>query len=436
MTVARIDRLLSDPPRLLVVGAWAVAIMAWALTLVVQYLHPVLPGDSWQSQGHLVDFRDTVWVPGRFLWSGGNPYDTPALLSTYPWTQGLPVYAPEWFLLAAPLSLLPYLVANVVYQVVGLAVAIVLVRLILRWTLPRYVAIGIPVGVLWFCVWAAGRYALANVSTALVVLGLVLALRGVWLARSDPTGPMRAATACGVALTLLKPTYGLLVVVVVIAGRRFDAAWRGVLAMLVASLPALVASVIASGGPSGFVAALLRNLDWSTSPDAATGLSSPFNVSIDFVSQLARLGSVPPGWVQLAVPLVACAAAAWVARRAQTLLVLTAGVTTLLLLGFVHQFYDLIALLLPFAVGLGCVVDGRMNGRIGYLIWILAALPTLHIHRLTTAVVPGLTTTAADRFDTTVMLIACVASVATTLRRDPSAAHLDSEATAVTGSSS
>ncbi|MBA3844777.1 MAG: hypothetical protein H0X39_19525, partial [Actinobacteria bacterium] len=366
--------------RWLAVALWLLAAAAWAGFLVFQFAHPVLPGQDWRSQGQLVDFRDTVWVPGRYLLAGGDPYDTPVLLEAYPWTQGLPLYLPAWFLLATPVSLLPYLASNALYQLLGLAAGLLFIRLVLVTALAaaplQWRILGLPLGLLWLCGWASGRYALANVSTALVAIGFVLVVRGVRLAWTDP-GAAQVATAVGVGLTLLKPTFGLLMVVVAVAGRRYDAAWRGVLGAAVASLPALVVCVIASGGAGGFLLAVSHNLTWSTSPDAATGLFSPFNVSIDLVSQLARAGVIVPGVVQIAVPVLACGLAAYVAARTRTLLVLATGVGALMLLGFVHQFYDLIILLLPVAAGLD-LVRRRALAPLTGTTWLAASLPTVH----------------------------------------------------------
>lgn len=418
-----IRRVLAHPPRPLVATLWVLAVLALAVSLVVQYVNPVLPGEPWQSQGQLVDFRDSVWTPGRYLLSGGNPYDTATYLAAVPWTQGLALYAPAWLLVSVPLAPLPYLVANAIYQVLGITVVLVLIRVVLRWTLPRFVAVGTPIAVVWLVVWAAGRYALANVSTALVVLGVVLVLRGVWLRRTADATPddrkhdlATGATSIGVALAMLKPQFGLVMVVVALAGRRWDAAWRGVLGLGLASTPVLVACVAASGGVSGFVDGIRSNLARSTSAESAAGLTSPLNVSIDLLGQVGRLGVDPPPAVRLAVPLIALAVAAWLVVRSRSLIVLTAGVTATLLLGFIHQFYDLLVLVLPLCVGIAWIADRRRVSRLDRCRWLFAAFPTVHVHRVSTNVVPGLTTTWADRIDTAVLLVTLVLCLAATAR--------------------
>jgi hypothetical protein len=407
----------TDPARSTLIALWAAAVVALAISLLVQYLHPVMPGESWQSQGQLVDFRDSVWTPGRYLLSCGNPYDTAAYLRAVPWTQGLALYAPAWLLFGVVLGPLPYLVANAIYQAIGIIVVLLLIRTVLRLTLPRFVAVGMPIGVVWLVVWAAGRYAFANASTALVVLGVVLVLRGAWLTKQRVDADVRFTMALGVALSLLKPQFGLFMVVVALAARRWDAVWRGVVGLSIVSLPFAAACVVASGGPAEFVAGISSNLARSTSSASAVGLDSPFNVSIDLISQLARFGIDAPSSVRLLVPLAAMALAAWIVIRSRTLITLTTGVLTVVLLGIVHQFYDLLVLILPLCVGIGWLAERRAVTRVDRATWLLVSLPTVHVHRVTTTVIPGFTTTAADRLDTFVLLAALALTVVELCRR-------------------
>jgi Glycosyltransferase family 87 len=408
----------SEPARWLLVLLWAAALVALAISLWIQYRDPVLPGDPWQTQGQLGDFRDSVWTPGGYLLGGHNPYDTGTYLRDVPWTQGLALYAPAWLLVGLSLGWLPFLLANALYQVLGIAVCLVLVRTVLRLTLPRFVAIGTPIGMVWLVVWAAGRYALSNVSTALVVLGVILVLRGVWLARvGTPALELRTSMAIGVGLAMVKPQFGLIVLVVALAAGRWDAVWRGLVGLSVLSLPPAIACVVASGGPAGFLAGIGSNLDRSTSAESAVGLDSPFNVSIDLIGQLGRLGIDAPTWVRLAVPVLAFALVWWMVRRSPSLIVLSTGVCTVLLLSFVHQFYDLMILLLPLGVGIGWLAEHRAVSVADRLRWLCAAFPTVHVHRISTTVVPGLTTTGADRIDTGVLIVGFLLSLAATLRR-------------------
>lgn len=397
------------PPRGVVAALWVLAVAAQLAHLATQFSAPLLPGDPWQLARPLLDYRDTVWVPGNHLLSGANPYDTDAQLAAYPWAQGLRLYAPAWLLLAVPLGALPYLLGGLVYQLFGVAAVLVLIRVVVRLTMPGFVAVATPAALIGLTVVAPGRYALENLSSALVALGVVLVLRGIWLGGIWPARdrrPATALTATGVALSLIKPQFGLIVLVVALAGRRLDAVWRGVLALAAASLPVVVACVVASGGFGGFLAAVRGNLDYSTSPEATTGLLSERNVRIDVVGQLGRLGYESPGWLQLAVLVVTTAIAAWLAARSRSLLVLTAGVAAAMLLGFVHEPYDMILLFLPLCAGLGAVLDRQPLAGLERAAWVCVGLASVHVHRVSTTLVPGLTGTGADRIDTALLLVA------------------------------
>lgn len=69
----------------------------------------------------LVDFRDSVWLPVLHFMDGGIPWDRPSFTGTYPEVQFYPLYVPSYWWLTAPLLLLPYRAAAVLWT--GLLVA-------------------------------------------------------------------------------------------------------------------------------------------------------------------------------------------------------------------------------------------------------------------------------------------------------------------------
>jgi hypothetical protein len=130
------------------------------------------------------------------------------------------------------------------------------------------------------------------------------------------------------------------------------------------------------------------------------------------------------------VPLAALAVTAWIVLRSRTLIVLSTGVCCALLLGFVHQFYDLLVLILPLCVGLEWILHARPVALLDRARWLLASLPTVHVHRVSTNVVPGFTTTGADRFDSLVLIMSLLLSLGATMRsrRQPASARSEVEA--------
>ena len=69
------------------------------------------------------DFRDTVWLPIRYLWAGGNPYEAAAYLRWAPAdASAFFLYTPGIMTLLAPLAALPWNLAVIVWVVIGLLI--------------------------------------------------------------------------------------------------------------------------------------------------------------------------------------------------------------------------------------------------------------------------------------------------------------------------
>lgn len=62
-----------------------------------------------------VDFRDSVWLPVLHFMDGGIPWDRPNFTGAYPEVQFYPLYVPSYWWLTAPLLLLPYRMAAVLW---------------------------------------------------------------------------------------------------------------------------------------------------------------------------------------------------------------------------------------------------------------------------------------------------------------------------------
>lgn len=410
-----------------ILALWVVAIVAVAANVLVQFSSPVLPGQPWPRAlpftgaagwGYLVDFRDTVWLPGRHVFDGGNPYDVDAYRAIYPWTQGLSLYAPAWLLLAVPLSPLPFLTAAVIYVLLGVAVMVLFLRLLLSWALPAYTAVALPAALLWMCIWAPGRYALVNVSTTLVVMGVLLVLRGLGdqMRASPHAGTLKRepwVVGAGLSFSLIKPQFGLFMLLITLFAGRWDAVWRSLVLLVAASLPIGIACVVASGGPLAFLDSIRRNIGHATTSNTTVALDSMQNVRTDALAILARLGADLPDVAQLITGMAAAALAVLVVRRSRTRLGLCAGLCALMLLSFAHQFYDYTLLVIAVCVGLGTLIAAAQP-RPGWM-WALVVaslVPVLHIHRASLSLVPGLTPVGADAIDMFATAIAALIAVA------------------------
>lgn len=197
------------------------------------------PSKEDYSRHGLIDFHHGVYFPGRGFREGINPYG-PEYVDHYPLRRPMALYSPATPLFAAPLSLLPLRLSNVVYFCLN----VVLI-----------------VGLSWFALRAAqapsGVGPVAALATLLLVsrpghinqmlgqIALPLVL-GAWAALHwGASRPGRAAF--GLLATSIKPTFGIpLIWLTWSRGNRWAAVAGAALAMLAASV-AVAIGVARSG---------------------------------------------------------------------------------------------------------------------------------------------------------------------------------------------
>lgn len=404
--------------RYLVAALWTLALAAAVARIVVMVSDPILPGDPWRtSTGEFGDFRDVVWVPGRYVLDGGNPYDPVTYLVDHPWAQQFSAYPPVWLVFGVLLGPLPYLVAAVVFQVLSLGVAVAMLRTVARWLLPTVASVAVPIGLFWLNVWYPGRGALASLGSVLAVLGVALVLRSVVRPAAGSDRPVDWACAAGIAFALVKPQFGVVLLAVAMAGGRLREAWRGVVALAVACLPLFAVVSVSAGGPVEFVRSVLRNQQYVWGPDTPGGLGSPFERRLDVFGAMADFGFVaPPGWLVGGVAVAGVAVSVLAVRRARDPFVLTTVVCGVTMVAFFHPWYDLLLLLVPVAAGTGMVLRRQLTDPLARIAFVGSVAVVLHLHTITTRVVPGLTPRLADEIDFAVLAVAIVCAVLALLR--------------------
>ncbi len=337
----------------------------------------------------MVDFRDLVVLPGRYLWSYGNPYDVGEYLAANSQAQEFPAYAPAWLTVFSPIGLLPYPVAVTVWLFLMVIVAAGLCYGLVRWAQPQWPWLA-PVLFGWGQVWYPLRSVQESGASLLAVAGVALA---VVAAMNDRW----RWCAVGVAVAMLKLQFGLPLLVLLVAYR----AWRSVAAGLtligIASLPTVFACAAAAGGFTGWLSTVLGGITHSSSPDAPTGLLSPFSQRVDLVGLAVRLGApVPSTIVELSVTALMLGLGYWMVRRKPDSLPVVAGTVPLLVL--VHMPYDGTLLLLA--------------GVWALRSWAAAVwAPILHVHRCTSWV--GLSDLAAQTVDVIIIAVVIILTVLT-----------------------
>jgi hypothetical protein len=316
------------------------AVATWLTVTTWQHISP-----SRQDVGMLTDFRDAIYYPLRALFDGVNPYDAPAYYAHYPVGQEFPLYSPVHLVVHAPLLLLPFGGARATYFGISLALVLVLAWYALRLAGHRAtVATTFGLATLVLLSEPAKLDLRAGQPALVIVLGCYLAL-----ASTRDRWPVGAA---GVALAFIKPTFGVVLVVLLLCRRQIRAALSGLAVAAVVSAAVALPLAAAAGGFGNLVDSLRTDLDvTSRSPQSRLGSS----LRIDAASTLARLTGLKPseaaGTLLGLVILAVGAALVWQLRaadpgsnRSEPAVILA---TLVVLTCTFHVPYDLLLLLWP-----------------------------------------------------------------------------------------
>jgi hypothetical protein len=329
---------------------WAVLafVFAIAIALLRVGVFTELAGVRLGARWAMLDFHSGVYYPVRALLSGENPYDRERFLSLYPVSDGFPPYPPFTLLLHLPFGLLPRATADVLYAVFTVVLMLLLAWLALRATQrnPTMAAVFMLASVLLLT--RPGHWNLVlGQRAAELVLGSYLALL------SAPHRPW--LSGAGLTLAMLKPTWGIPLMLLMLArGDRRPVA-LGVLLSFAVNLPLLALIVSRAGGVHPFVDRLFKGYrDWQAVRDVSPATSS---VRIDAATSVSRFLGHPlddVSQILLTLLVITCAAVAvhWLRNdRAPGVHDLVIGIicTAVLLCGH-HVGYDFLLLTVPMLV--------------------------------------------------------------------------------------
>ncbi len=289
----------------------AVAVLACAAAVAVVstrvWVHLNVAGEPHVARYAMQDFRDAVYYPVVAFLHGDDPYDQPRYTAAYPVADGFALYSPLTLLVHAPVALLPYRAAELVYYVGSVALTLALGALALALcgvplTLARVAGLGAAL-----LISRPGHWNLFNGQVTLqVVIPMLIAL---WCARDRPL-----LAGIALAITTLKPTYGLpLAALLAVRGDWRALVVGGVVAGVLTAL-VLVRVVTAAGGAAPFIAAIeasyaARGLEQRKRPE-----HSPFRV--DAIALAGRLlGRSPTNAETLVLTFGVLAVAALALRR-------------------------------------------------------------------------------------------------------------------------
>lgn len=325
-------------PRLpLLVCAFAIVCVA---TAVRTYENLNVPGHPRLPFYGMQDFRDQIYYPVVAFLDGVNPYDSAAYVHRYPVAYAFGTHSPGLLALYAPFGLLPLPVAESAAFALNLVLVLTLAGVALR-------ACGIPPRAAEVLAVGTGLLLTrAGHSTLYLGQGALVYILGTYLALMyGRTRPWLGGV--GLALALLKPTFGIPLALLMLVRREYRAAVWGAAASAVAAL-AVVA--VLAGGPGGVprvLTSIVRNALAFLSDPVNSG---PTGFRVDAVGLAERwFTTVRIGPLVTAAVLVVGAAAvrrSAAARDAAPYLTWTIVLLTVLLCGY-HQGYDMLLLAIP-----------------------------------------------------------------------------------------
>jgi hypothetical protein len=344
LAAPRVDAARLPPSRMPVilaslVFALVVGVLAWRGAARLN-----VPGAPDAQHWALNDFRDAVYYPVVAFLDGINPYDRRAYRAAYPIGTEFPLYAPHTLLVHLPFGLLPYEAARVVYAAIVVALTVVLAALALEaGGAARTGARVLGLAALLLLSRPGHNNLMLGQVTAQVVIASWVAIR--WAA----TRPALASVA--LAVSLLKPTFGVPIAFLLWCRGDRRAALGGAALAGVAGLAVVARLVVAAGGVGPFVASLTDNLGGFDGAPLVNPATSPFR--IDTAALVARVLDWHSRAAELPMTVAVLALAGLVLAalrrggRAVRGPVATALVCTATLACIYHQAYDLLLLVPP-----------------------------------------------------------------------------------------
>ncbi len=270
------------------VRAWVLGAIA-VVTYVLVALW--LTDNTWSKvystrldRGWLTDFRDAIYYPSRALLQGINPYDPSVFYETYPVGQEFPLYSPVHLVMHLPFAALSLATARAVYFCLNICLMVVLAGTALRLAGHALTVAKVFAFATLLLLSNPGFWDLrTGESTLIFVLGIYLALA---CGRSRP-----GWATIGVVLALGKPTFGVVLVVLMLCRRETRAAINGTLIAIAISIIGSFRLAGGFGGAGDFITSLRESFETTTlAPQSRLGSS----LRVDAFNTFARLSHSRP----------------------------------------------------------------------------------------------------------------------------------------------
>lgn len=318
----------------------------------------------------MVDFKTNVYYPVTSFWNGGNPYDRETHLALYPAADGLAPYLPSTFLLYLPFGLMPVDESALLYFVLTIALTVLLAYASFKFNDLKVSSTAVLLVAALILLSRPGQWnLLLGQLAAQSVLASYVAL---YYARRSPL-----VSGLGLAVSLLKPSFGLPLAVLMLARGDKRAVLLGTAFTAITNLPLVGVLVYRAGGARSLGEQLINGhqaLQSLPDTDAATSI-----IRIDATALISRfVGHSLNGLAQLLVALVVLGLATLALRMTRrTEHSADAGISVSIicvavLLSVYHQAYDLLLLTLPLVALVSHRLPSAFNAP--YVRWFLLGL--------------------------------------------------------------
>jgi hypothetical protein len=349
--------------------AFTVATLLSVARVVRTYDDPRVEDDS--AQG-LIDFHNAVYYPALACRQGLNPYSA-EYAAQFPVNRQYPLYSPATLWMNVPFTLLPLPAADVAYFIYSFALVLALAVSVLHICSVRLNHVHILALATLILGSRPGHINLMlGQSTLPMILGALWAMQ---LAQRRPT-----LAAFALALTTLKPTFGVPLVWLLFCRRDYKAVFLGV-AIGGAAAVLGAAPIVARDGLAEFIASLRASQSLHDGDPVI--MASTSWTRLDALSVLGRFTESNPAGASEALIAAAVLLTAGLAvyrtsgtsagEGADSLSALVISAATLLCI--YHSMYDALLLVCPW---LGLMV-GRLRTQVPAwsipILWLLVALP-------------------------------------------------------------
>jgi hypothetical protein len=344
MRVPRQNPLKSSPSSTKALETFAFLFYAAAVLLALFRIHPEMAGGfRLRSVWPMLDFFSNQYYPVRALLDGRNPHNAAEFLAHYPVTQPYLPYSPINLLLHLPFGLLDPALAGAAYFALTALLTVVLAHTTLRLTgsAPnRSHTLLLATAVL------LSRPGHTNLVVGQVAVLLTLAAYLIILdnSRSQLVG------ALGIAVVLLKVTFGVPLALLLYASGRRRAVLLGVAVSAAVNLPFIALFAVHEGGLGRFIQTALHTyVKYQDRPEESYWRVDLSSTLIRFLERpISPLGQVLlAGVLLLSAAIVLHRLSKYPTLIARDISIGIICLTTLLV-GY-HMAYDLVLAMAPFA---------------------------------------------------------------------------------------